>query len=151
MKAKELMIGDFVAINEPDNYHGYIGKVCIINDVTGYITVFIENHDYHDVLCDDMQPIPLTPEILEENGFKEDIRTDAWGRPSTKARSWTDTKDFDEDDIGYEYYISLRYYKDEWLLQISTNHRSAFNAIVAHVHELQHALKLCGIEKEIQL
>ncbi|MBR1525185.1 MAG: hypothetical protein IJ640_00800 [Prevotella sp.] len=131
------MIGDFVAINEPDNYHGYIGKVCIINDVTGYITVFIENHDYHDVLCDDKQPIPLTPEILEKNGFKTRISyiKDKWNNEYTLMQ--------DEDKIIYweKGYVYLEEGETADVYLFSCQ----------FVHELQHALKLCGIEKEIQL
>ena len=49
MKAEDLMIGDWVTITEPDDFHGYIAKVVIINGETDYITVHIPNMHLHDV------------------------------------------------------------------------------------------------------
>jgi hypothetical protein len=71
MKVSEIMIGDFVSITEPDDFHGYVGKVVNINGETGYVTVHISDMHTHDVLCDDLQPIPLTKEILLKNGFED--------------------------------------------------------------------------------
>lgn len=78
------------------------------------------------------QPIPLTPEILEKNGFKVN--------PSNSEKMF-----FQQDNYRWCYYFN------------STNRFSSLNMadgtlvqkIVINVHELQHALKLCGIDKEI--
>lgn len=69
MKISELMVGDWVAIDEPDKYHGYKGRVRIINSESEYVTVFVPHCDT-EVLVDDLRPIPLTREILEKNGFE---------------------------------------------------------------------------------
>lgn len=77
----------------------------------------------------EIQPIPLTPEILEKNEF---------------------FKSYDDDGIHYKYTLisdgigfSLKYVRSvfQWLGPLDFK----------YVHELQHALKLCGIKKEIEL
>ncbi len=133
MKVEELQIGDWVAIGEPDNFHGYTGKVISINGNTNYVTVFIPCHHDHDVLVDDLSPIPLTPEILKNNGF-----------------------DLDKED--------KRYYRIDStvLLCFEARHACLETRIMGcfgylyevfcycdSVHELQHAIRLLNIDKEI--
>ena len=76
----------------------------------------------------EVQPIPLTPEILEKNGF---VKHDTWDE-------W----------VHYEtgIFIDFTLLVDEYGF-----HLDIPNARIKYVHELQHALKLCGIEKEIEL
>lgn len=151
MKANELMIGDWVAIVEPDNYHGYNAKVRIVNDETGYIMVFIEYAHLHDVLCDDLQPIPLTPEILEENGlFEHDTNRSplcviaeaynvVFNDKDGKPYSWLNIQDIS----------SLE--SKRWHISIWGKCNFSISGYIGYVHELQHALRLCGIDKEIEL
>lgn len=76
---------------------------------------------FYPATIEECKPIPLTDEILEKNGFKE---------------GWT------ECFKGYNLMKSSRGYysiEDHCLIELR------------YVHELQHALKLCGIEKEIVL
>lgn len=77
-----------------------------------------------------LQPIPLTPEILEKNGF-ERLGTDyiLMGYPFGLTNPST------PDD-----------YKDNYWLRVA-----ASSVNIKYVHELQHALRLCRIEKEIIL
>lgn len=131
MNAKELMIGDWVFTR------GNIEQVTSIYD--GYICTehYEDSHDYY------FEPIPLTPEILEKNGF---VETDAvvvgarkmiWesegGR--TEITIWMD--DTMQMDIRKNIY-----YEDEVWYTLP---------FACTVHELQHALRLCGIDKEIVL
>lgn len=145
MKAEELMIGDWVTITEHDDFHGYIAKVVIINGETDYITVHIPNMHLHDVFADDLQPVQLTKEILEKNGWK-------------KQRWWrfkqSDVITYDiVDDIVDEFYLEVT---DDGFALVNDlsddeDHGYMSNWVVDinYVHELQHALKLCKIEKEI--
>ncbi len=145
MKATDLMVGDWMTY--PVMHGRASGQ---IKTAWSDGVVEIGERCWREV-DKEIQPIPITPEILEHNGFEEDIRTDAWGKPLTKARNWKLCEELDEGDFGYVFYISLRLYKGEWLLRIETNHRQSFNGIISYIHELQHAFKLCGITKEIVL
>ena len=75
-----------------------------------------------------LRPIPLTAEILEKNGFEK---------------------------IGTSYQYIARPGLYIRLIGISSKHLSLQIASrytgLEYVHELQHALRLCGIEKEIVL
>lgn len=70
-----------------------------------------------------IKPIPLTAEILEKNGFIR-INADVTTYKLTKYLYWTPR--------GLEHELS----------EIPI-------CLLNYVHELQHALKLCGIDKEI--
>lgn len=102
----------------------------------GYISVGIELLD----------PVPLTPEILERNGFsKMDMklpRIDGqhewvyWQNMSSSVCLWT-----------RELYDDT---KEGWALRIEAGSQS-ITIVVWHVHELQHALRMCGIDKEMTI
>ena len=107
MKANELMIGDLIRMDK-----------AIL-----HVTKLTYGSDY-----DNCEPIPLTAEILEKNGFV---------RYSTIVN-------------GYVYYIgdSIDYYLDYTCLDRSLCIKTEcylFDGEVKYVHELQHALRLCGL------
>lgn len=134
MKATELMIGDwvqdigFVTIESICNE-----GICTYRNSEGYIyTANISN----------LKPIPLTKDTLEKNDF-------------IKGEQVSDTPPYDEDEDGNKHY-SIRegdkqifwgwWQKDNSFL-IPANGLGWIT--FKYVHELQHALKLCGIEKNI--
>lgn len=139
MKTNELMPGDWVTVTEENNE--FIGKVQAINAITNYCIVKVGGDwhgNEHDVFIEDMQPVPLTPEILEKNGFEVS---------SEHARYY-----FEEDGEKYEFVLRKMYDVNNRNKQIGWSFY-AFNvlSLVDYVHELQHALRLCNIEKEIIL
>lgn len=77
-----------------------------------------------------IQPIPLTAEILEKNGFEKD--------PESGELIWTD------DDVTEIVWVGT-------ILTIRGEYANAEFATCMFVHQLQHALRLCGIEHEITL
>ena len=103
MEAKELMIGDWVLIGN--------------NHIR--VTSLQEGKDYVEA-----QPIPLTAEILEKNGF--DCNHDA----KTSI------------DLVYHDCARITEYGEEVLED---------GKMIRFVHELQHALRLCGIDKTIEI
>ena len=131
MKANELMIGDWVKFP--------IGNEKVIDlpyiEGRGICASFAASATLFPVEIEKLEPIPLTAEILEKNGF--DV-TD----------SEVAQYHFEED--GQKMHFSLRKMYDK-----HGKHNGysfwAFNILplVIYVHELQHALKLCGIDKEI--
>lgn len=131
MKANELMIGSYV------KFLGKVRKIkSIIKKDTG-IEISFEGKNPVVVSLDVIEPIPITPEILEKNGFTMNTKA-----KSKKAWQISDN----------ELYVSWwngrlnTYYKPE--VTKSMNH---INTDCVYVHELQHVLKLCGIEKEITI
>ena len=139
MKTEELMVGDWVSIIEPDDFHGYIGKVIITNAETNYIMVHIPDMHLHDVFVEDLQPIELTEEILEKNGF-------------TSSEDQYDHKKYFI--LGKNEYGCDIYWDGSTILFVEENYEPttyAYICDVKYVHELQHALKLYGIKKEIEL
>ena len=115
MKENELMVGDWVLINDTQL------QIQIIDGIDGEIMAgdelycLIEDRVHSE---DKVEPIPLTAEILEKNGFKDD------------GASWW-YKDF---------HISLSVTKNLTLICGRTIQFS-------FVHELQHALRLCGLNE----
>lgn len=105
MKVEEIMLGDWVKM--------YNGKGEYIDDTRVDInTLYTICQEWQNVLR--LEPIPLTPEILEKNGFSRN---------------------------GLHIALFDRRGGDDFL--------GASN--LQYVHELQHAMRLCGIEKEIVL
>lgn len=133
---KVLMIDDLViGCIETDIVGEATYKIlCKVTDINHYgdvsckaIEPFPDELDWQD--GDDfswIEPIPLTPEILEKNGFKE---YNGYGYASNKGYC------FEGFYINYDFTTRI------------ANIDCKFN----YVHKLQNALKLCGIEKQIKL
>jgi len=81
-----------------------------------------------------VRPIPLTPEILEKNGW-ENSAPDVWQKEyGGLVFYWENgTRRFGMNDF--------RHLQEQWEIHLR----------IMHTHELQHALRLCGIEHEITL
>ena len=134
MKATDLMIGDWVLQCELNTPVKVQSIMCHYADEDVYF--YHETSEYISNVSK-LEPIPLTPEILEKNGFKSNYNEeftidDKYSiymsilNPQYTATPRVTTGDIEDGDGGI--YFNLSY-----------------------VHELQHCLKLCGIEKEIVL
>lgn len=135
MEVEDLMIGDWILIpmsNVPI-------KVTGVNDEG--VTVYNED-DYteYPYYISDIEPISLTPEILEKNGFKEDFETNGiYWRPD--CRKFCIVKELDT------WYFAFR------MLGETVDKSSGYICIseCKYVHKLQHKLKDLEIKKEIVL
>lgn len=139
MKAEELMIGDWVKF--PNGIEKIIDLPYI--EGRGICASFAASATLFPVKVDELEPVPLTKEILEKNGFEKldfshyhiNDRTlvlDADGTWEDTTWHWVVTEmstNAKGHDVVLDYYV----------------------ATINYVHELQHALKLCGIDKEIVL
>ncbi len=127
MNAEELMIGDWVYCTNTCKNAKVVG---IYKPNDNYRIIVISEDDIELAFCEkNIQPIPLTAEILEKNGFvisNEEPVIDEIGVSIIYGRY----KRIDEDQC--------------------TNYGDGLYPI-KYVHELQHALRLCGIKKEITL
>ena len=133
MKANELMIDDWV-------YNKNIDKPIQI-----YPTIFSQmfrsnpnatTEDYN------IFPITLTAEILEKNGFK-----------ARNRYIWEQKDNYCCIKLNIAPKIEIEgeiFGEPPILLQID-GATFSLNIIIEYVHELQHALRLCEIEKEIEL
>ena len=140
MKPEELMIGDWVY---DKHYNGDIEPIQIHNIYGTEVNCKTERNrfDVDEIVSgtymSDLQPIPLTPEILEKNGFIGDKNV-------CKTKMRDDSKD-ELWQCEYAWYLKNLRIKNR------TNGSVARLYNIMFVHELQHALRLCGINKEIEI
>ena len=128
MKAEELMIGDWVLYNET---HQQILEISCIDD-----EVYLKTDEL--VHLSEIQPIPLTTEILKKNGFDT-------SDPEVKQYHFT------EDGQSYHFSLRQMYNQKDNKPNGYSFYAFCVLTIIDYVHQLQHALRLCGIEKDIVL
>lgn len=139
MIPEELMIGDIL------EYMGTIVKVYSIGAKICVKECFAKNTyivDFDNLL----KGLELTPEILKKNGFTggeyKSYTGDVWYLKAEGFRKIGLTMSRKESTLWGE--------KIKPLSPDSIGHNFAVPTI-KFVHELQHALKLCGINKEIEV
>lgn len=136
MKATEIQIGDRLIYRGRLNVFDFRVEQVTKHKV-GYHAEPCESR-MHYLRLHEVEPIPLTPEILERNGWEyndEDAKfaADTWSGGGLMLQ---------QTDEGFMI-VAISDYDDE-----DTN-RTPFT--LRYVHQLQHALRLCNIEKEIEL
>ena len=133
MKPTELMVGDLVLL---------FGDTPARVDAIGNTEVHVyekERGDWH-VGYEHIKPIPITPEILEKNGFKKAKFND--NEPSGLCGKWWSkdgrilVKMFELTLMGIVFSVS------------GGNSRISN---IRYVHELQHALRFADSKKEITI
>ena len=131
LNCKSLMIGDWVI---------YKGEHTLIYEIDDYYERINTEPDGYDSIkyinVSEIEPIPLTSEILEKNGFKHYLTEEG-----------DDNFDYTEGNLGY----CLNRTTDGYMSCIDVTHSFTITGLIKYVHELQHILHLCGIEKEIVL
>lgn len=144
MKADELMIGDRIyAVDDDTDFKIPI----IVNGIDSIGNINAVIPDYNGQMVDGnisfecCEPISITPEILEKNFEKREVRILA----GTKTHYC----------LGDDYFaLAVSEYTDGiWEVEYTNceAHFPLIRNLVGYVHELQHALRLCGIEKEITI
>jgi len=141
MKAQELMLGDLVTFRDcQKDTSPTIIKVWQINaDNEAFAS--IDNDDVLDEIAidDEIVGIPLTPEILKKNGFDFLYSSVPGGTPQEQRMRKVDTYKWQG--------IAVNYYHETNDFQMVNFRGVRFD----YVHQLQHALRLCRIEKDIKL
>ena len=129
MKPTDLMLEDWVLWK---NRYVQIVRTCSVVYSFGHRDVWLAHcNDDNVIECHDISqisPIPLTPEILEKNGFiKVNSQRYDYGYPDTDC------------------YVKVNPKKN----MIHVNGRNANSNLYSHsfVHELQRALRLCGLNE----
>ena len=166
MRTEDLQIGDLLRVNR-DGLCIKKGTVVTVQGIDGSNN-FPEKGLYGVADCrpldesqfqggiwlDYLDPIPITQEILEKNGFIKDKENEL----SISYHILIPT--------GYEknsYTIQITFYKVPiagvnvlfncwgWLPPDNCGMNDIHMCNVEYVHQVQHALRLFGIEKEIQI
>ena len=141
MKAVELMIGDWVKLDFYDSPYAdeeqatwKNGRIVTIRD-DDFANIDFDRREF-DIFLEDVQPIPISEEILIKSGFEEVNMENIY---SVYRYGRCDvTPDIDWDG------------KLCWMVYVGSNDHDA-NICTHFVHELQHALRLLGINKDIEL
>lgn len=126
MKANELMIGDWVSYDGHNTEipHGYVRVSCIARDMRELCV------NDKETTYDFIHPIPLTAEILEKNGWEKEVLTTIC--------------------VDYTFIIGccdmmVRITNGNAFLELSIFRGAKISMNIHSVHELQHALRLCGL------
>ena len=117
MNAKDLMPGDLVMS------FGQETKVWMVDT---------SHEDEKDQLINyldarEFEPIPITPEYLEKNGFISNCN-----------------KEHTYDFYNYENFSISRHFwddKDHWVIAVNAEYEAAGLCTINYIHELQHAMK----------
>ena len=125
IRCRDLMVGDWIADN-----NGFQWQITNVGEDYAYATWEGNEGDpwEFDDKYDRPKPIPLTPEILEQNGFiKVNSQRYDYGYPDTDC------------------YVKVNPNKN----MIHVNGRNANSNLYSHsfVHELQRVLRLCGLDE----
>lgn len=120
LNCKSLMIGDWVY--RPDCYSK-------VKEIRGNGIIGLD-HLRGIISFEELEPIPLTTEILEKYGFTE-----------KSERRWVLSDEYTGDEVLV-------------LLEVANAFAMTTEGMTIgfqNVYELQHLFKLCGITKEIEL
>lgn len=139
IKIQDLSIGDWVIYNEKYYQILNIGTMTYEAGVgllfRHYCTLTRGMDIQDDIDINEISPIPITPEILEKNGF---VLTGYAIQHNEKNRY------ADEDTL-------IVMSKNEWYCTVNQGFLRDISMYANSVHELQHIWRLAKIDKEITL
>lgn len=134
MNSEELMIGDLV------QFSGNVIKVEeILADGINPMWDFNENYGC-EVDNADLQPIPLTPEILDKNFKEKEKDTIGYYQRNKLVPYMVDMRGV---DIPNEFITKWNLIWDEVGKYLTIEDDPLIK--IRYVHELQHVLRLCGL------
>lgn len=139
MKTTELMIGDWVQSEQlvaPARYSGFFRhfpETVSGKPYTRLECLYEGGREGGEVPEDKVMPIPLTPEILVKNAFFLD--DDGW-------YVWNDYT-----HNPTQHFVAVSFHRGGSVrhIEIKSARCHANYENVRHIHELQHALRLCGL------
>ena len=146
ISVSDLSVGDWVCAEQLCGVHSEPRltppmKVVGLGESWVNLEIDPEQGDPFEFEPSEIRGVPITAEVLEKNGWlppREEIERDSWW--------WSNEKDLA---------LELNEYGDDWyLLIISKNeegwqYNKRLGVGLKHIHQLQRALRLAKVDKEI--
>lgn len=134
---KDLKIGDFIR----NSFTKRNGKIIAIEE--NFLILKISDKEGHSYFInedyEDIEPIPISEKILKDNEFKYNKGTAVWTY-----------EDYDINIFLLSFLYMLNTYH-HWGFHSNIEGEFKGDLYIDNVHELQHALSLCKINKKIKL
>ena len=134
---RDLSIGDYVRVrmckwdyDDPETLDAKILAIEGDSVGVGYDNSVI----VMSAFVDDLQPIPITAEVLEKNGFRKNGEYNEWNIGEWNERPFIGVS-IDRQSIRVKHFGSDIFIENK----------------VVYIHQLQHALRLAKVDKEIEL
>ena len=151
IKPEDLRIGDLVRTNRDCAFPK--GTKCVVTDIRpekslkdkkGIVSlraIYDDDDGPWGAWCCSIEGIPLTPELLKKNGFKEEV----------DGKYYTKTLDNEEDFLAR--YLAVERKSDNWAVFIKYRKLTEYALLrkIQYVHELQHILWALGLDAEIKV
>lgn len=134
------MIGDYIR----QKHSNLVLKVSAITPP--YVQCEGESGQFHE---DTIEPIPLSVEILESNGFK--LVGDHTSHWQICGDGYDDIQISGVPDPKHHVTLTLNAHKDSTTGTGYGFYRMIYDMPIRYVHELQHIMQICGIGKDIKL
>ena len=127
MKVTDLMVGDWIQVKRGFDGHLTNEKIKgLLDDDSEPYPIILTTEE--TVSLDDIVPIPLTEEILVKNGFERDENNQCIFKQNFKPQR------FEIEYIGW-----------------SDGRWASHHLVIKYIHQLQHMLRIVGVQKEIEL
>lgn len=134
LKISDLSVGDWVE---------YRGNICAISAIyqaaanfPDEVALLSKNKCLGVRPVSELLPIPITADILEKNGFESTTKPNVFTLTHGKLQLYV-SNEFDGWTMSFVNFMERLY-----ILQVIRK---------SYIHELQHALRLAGVDKEINL
>ena len=151
INVEDLRIGDIVQTNKDCMFPK--DTLCIVteihpdrqrNDKKGVVSLKAVNDEDDGpwgTWCCNIDGVPITPEILKKNGFKEEVVGKYYRKPL----------DNEEDFLAR--YLAVERKSGNWAVFIKYCNLTEYALLrkIQHVHELQHILWVLGLDAELKL
>lgn len=152
IKPEDLRIGCLVRVSRDCMYPK--GTLCIVTEIhpdrqyedkKGVVSLKAVNDDDDGpwwAWCCNVEGIPVTPEILNKNGFKEVTVGKYYTRSIDNKKTW-----------GLARYLAVVREGGDWAVFIKHDGLcdQALLREIRHVHELQHVLWVLGLDAELKI
>ena len=151
IKPEDLRIGDLVRVSHKCSIPK--GTVCVVTEIyperTSGDKKGIVRLSYTDdtddgpwgVWCCNVEGIPVTPEILNKNDFKEEAVGERY------------TKPLDNEQYSLARYLAVERESGNWAVYIKYYRLYDYTLLreIKYVHELQHILWALGLDAELKV